>query len=164
VTASQLTPDTDEVRLGGGPRAWRAIVLVVACALFVAGSLVGDDPWWPFGPWRMFSTATKPTGAVSVMSVEVLTTESRQWTAVGLNPPSIGLNRAEIEGQVPQIVQDPSRLGTLAKSHAELRPNTPRWTDVRLVRRSTVIKDGRPTGQMRMQVLAVWHEHGGHRS
>lgn len=138
-------------------------MLVVACALFIVGSLVGDDPWWPFGPWRMFATATKPTGAVSVMSVEVQTTESRQWTAVGLNPPSIGLNRAEIEGQVPQIVHDPSRLGTLAKSHAELRPNSPRWTDVRLVRRSTVIENGRPTGQLRTHVLAVWHEGQGDR-
>ncbi|MGH3380984.1 MAG: hypothetical protein ACRDP6_40245, partial [Actinoallomurus sp.] len=127
------------------------------------GSLVGNDPWWPFGPWRMFATATKPTGAVSVMAVEVQTAENRQWTGVGLSPPSIGLNRAEIEGQVPQIVHDPSRLGTLAKSHAELRPNSPRWTDVRLVRRSTVIKNSRPTGQLRTQVLAVWHESDGHR-
>lgn len=164
MTASQLTPDTDEVKLGGGSRGWRALILIVACALFIAGSLVGDDPWWPFGPWRMFSTATKPTGAVSVMSVEVQTTDSRQWAPVSLNPPSIGLNRAEIEGQVPEIIDNPARLGTLAKTHAQLRPNTPRWTDVRLVRRSTVIENSRPTGEMRMQVLAVWHENGGHRS
>lgn len=163
MTASQLTPDTDDVRLGGASRVWRAVVLIVACALFVGGSLVGDDPWWPFGPWRMFATATKPTGAVSVMSVEVQTTASRSWTAVGLNPPSIGLNRADIEGQVPQIVHDPSRLGTLAESHAELRPDSPRWTDVRLVRRSTVIENGRPTGQLRMQVLAVWHRGQGNK-
>ena len=31
-----------------------------------------------------------------------------------LTPENVGLNRAEIEGRIPQIVADPSRLGTLA--------------------------------------------------
>ncbi|MQA78246.1 MAG: hypothetical protein GEV10_07175 [Streptosporangiales bacterium] len=147
----------ETVALGRASRTWRAVVLLVVSALFVAGSLVGDDHWWPFGPWRMFATATKPTGAVSVMSIEVRTTVSRQWTVAAINPSDVGLNRAEIEGQVPEIVADPDRLGTLAQSHERLRPDAPEWTDVRLVRRSSVIVDGAPTGQLRTTVLAVWN-------
>jgi hypothetical protein len=73
-----------------------------------------------------------------------------------LTPPNVGLNRAEIEGRIPQIEADPSRLGTLAASHAELRPDAPAWTALRVVRRLIVVVDRKPTGEVRTEVLAEW--------
>ena len=151
------TADTGEVlRLGPAGVAWRAVLTAVLTGLFLAGSLVGDDHWWPFGPWRMFSTSTPPSGAVVAMSLEVRTGTDPQWRPAPILLQSVGLNRAEVEGRVPQITQRPQMLGTLAATHARLRPQEPRWTAVRLVRSETVLVDRRPTGEVRRIVLATW--------
>jgi hypothetical protein len=92
------------------------------------------------------------------MVVEVRTATDPRWRAADLSPSSIGLNRAEIEGRVPQIQSQPERLGTLALAHARLEPRSPRWTAVRLVRRESVLLDRRPTGEVRSTVLASWQE------
>jgi hypothetical protein len=137
-------------------RLWRAALTVVLAGLFLAGTLVGDDHWWPFGPWRMFATATKPGGAIVAMGIEVRTAADDAWQPASLHPTAVGLNRAEVEGRIPQIVADPSRLGTLAAAHARLRPAEPPWTAVRLVRRDAVLDGREPTGETRTTVVAEW--------
>jgi hypothetical protein len=148
--------DEQVLRLGASARAWRTLLLLALTVGFVAGSLVGQDTWWPFSPWRMFSTSTPPSGAVVAMAVEVRTAGETRWRPADLTPASIGLNRAEVEGRVPQIQSEPERLGTLALAHARLEPRSPRWTAVRLVRRESVLLDRRPTGEVRSTVLASW--------
>lgn len=145
------------MRLGAPARAWRVAVVVLLAAGFCAGSLVGDDHWWPFSPWRMFSTSQAATGAVWSTGIEVQTADAPgEWVPAPLTPGNTGLNRAEIEGRIPQIQADPSRLGTLAASHAKLRPDAPAWTALRVVRRQIVVVDRRPTGEVRSEVLAEW--------
>lgn len=144
------------VRLARGARAWRTAVLAVLVALFLAGSVVGQDSWWPFSPWRMFSTSQAATGTVKAMAIQVRTQDDATWAPAPLTPASMGLNRAEVEGRSGQIVGDPSMLGTLAESHTRLRPDEPRWVAVRLVREETVVVDRRPTGEVRTTELARW--------
>src|SRR5687767_13026176 len=125
--------------------------------MFCLGSLVGDDHWWPFSPWRMFSTSTAPTGAVVSTGIEVRTADQPgQWVPASLTPWTVGLNRAEVEGRMDDITADPSRLGTLAESHARLQPDAARWLGVRVVRSALVIVDRRPTGEVKRTVLAEW--------
>jgi hypothetical protein len=144
--------------LGTAAKAWRVAVVLSLAALFCAGSLVGDDPWWPFSPWRMFSTSQAATGAVISTGIEVQSADAPdRWVPAPLTPENVGLNRAEIEGRIPQIAADPARLGTLAASHAELRPSAPAWTALRVVRRQIVVVDRKPTGEVRTEVLAQWH-------
>ena len=69
-------------------------------------------------------------------------------------PPGFG--RAETEGRIPHIESDPARLGTLAASHAQLRPDAPEWTALRVVRRLIVVVDRKSTGEVRTEVLAEW--------
>ena len=144
-------------RLGGAAKAWRTAVVLVLAAGFCAGSLVGDDDWWPFSPWRMFSTSQAPSGSVWSTGIEVQTAaDPGQWRPAPLTPENTGLNRAEVEGRIPQITSDPARLGTLAASHARLRPDAPTWTALRVVRRLVVVVDRKPTGEVRTEVLAQW--------
>ncbi len=148
---------TDEpLRLSPAGKAWRALLVLVLAAGFMSGSLVGDDHWWPFAPWRMFSTSTKPGGAVVYMSLEVRDADDADWRATGLTPEKVGLNRAEVEGRIPQIQADPSMLGTLAQSHARLRPDEARWVAVRIVRNESVLEGRAPTGEVRRTVVAQW--------
>ena len=145
------------MRLGPAAKTWRAVVVLGLVVLFCAGSLVGNDHWWPFSPWRMFSTSQAATGAVWSTGIEVQTADAPgTWVSAPLTPGNTGLNRAEIEGRIPQIEKDPDRLGTLARSHAELRPDDPEWTALRVVSRQIVIVDRMPTGEVRTQVRAQW--------
>jgi hypothetical protein len=145
------------LRLGAAAKAWRVVVVLALTVVFCAGSLVGDDHWWPFSPWRMFSTSQAPTGSVWSTGIEVQTADAPgEWVRARLTPENVGLNRAEIEGRIPQIEADPSQLGTLAASHAELRPGSPAWTALRVVRRQIVVVDRQPTGEVRTDVLAQW--------
>lgn len=144
-------------RLPTVAKAWRWVVVLGLTVMFCAGSLVGDDHWWPFSPWRMFSTSQAATGAVWSTGIEVQTADAPgQWVPAPLTPPTVGLNRAEVEGRIPQIQADPDRLGTLARSHARLRPDAPAWTALRVVRRQIVVVDRKPTGEVRTEVLAQW--------
>jgi hypothetical protein len=155
-TQAQTPAQTQSpVALGPASRVWRAAVLAAVGALFLAGSLIGQDDWWPFSPWRMYSTSQAPTGAVVSMSLEVRVGDG-PWRETALSPQSLGLNRAEIEGRIQQITDRPQLLATLAASHARLRPEAPRWTAVRLVRDEQIIADRRPTGERRRIVLATW--------
>lgn len=146
----------DVPRLGRRGRAWRATLAALLVVGYLAGSLVGDDHWWPMGPWRMFSTSTSPDASVTVSAIQVQVAGDPTWVNTGLNPPNVGLNRAEVEGRQFQIEDDPAMLGTLAEAHARLHPADEPWTGVRLVRRSTVLEDRSPTGETRERVVAEW--------
>lgn len=151
------------VRLSRASRAWRAGMVVVLAAGYLGGSVVGDDHWWPFAPWRMFSTSTQPTGSVTVSALEITTADNPAWRGTGLNPANVGLNRAEVEGRQPQLRADPAMLATLAEAHARLHPGSQPWTGVRLVRRSTLIENRQPTGETTTRVVAEWTQAGGAR-
>ncbi|MFC7491769.1 MULTISPECIES: hypothetical protein [unclassified Knoellia] len=155
MTAGEVRRDV--VRLGAAARAWRAGLTVVLVALFCAGSLVGDDHWWPFSPWRMFSTSQKATGSVWSTGIEVRTADKpTEWVPAPLTPSNVGVNRAEIEGRLRQIEADPARLGTLAESHSRLRPTSAPWLGLRVVARKIIVVDRRPTGEVETDVLAEW--------
>ncbi|MEJ5915777.1 hypothetical protein [Pseudokineococcus sp. 1T1Z-3] len=149
--------------LGRAARSWRALAASVLAACFVAGSLVGDDHWWPVGPLRMYSTSSSPSGSVRVFVVEVTTASEPGWREVPINLWTLGLNRAELEGRWPLLQSDPGVLATLADAHATLQPEDERWDGVRLVRRSTPMVGGSPDRDATVDTpLVVWTvEDGG---
>jgi hypothetical protein len=149
--------------LGRRGRAWRLALAACLTVGYLAGTLVGNDHWWPLAPWRMYSTSTATTGAVSVPVLQVQVSGDETWRDTALTPASIGLTRAELEGRQDVVLGDPAVLGSIAATHARLRPDEDLWTGVRLVRRSTVIEDRSPTGEKRERVLAEWTLVGGGR-
>ncbi|GLY17365.1 hypothetical protein Kisp01_43800 [Kineosporia sp. NBRC 101677] len=146
------------IRLGRPAKALLATTLAVVSALFLGGTFVGTDAWWPFAPWKMYSTSTAPSGPVGSTRIEIQENGSGPWQPASLHPDTVGLNRAEVEGRMPLIQQDPSVLGTLLESHAELQPDAPRWTAIRIVRSDVLLENGRRTGETRDTTLAVWPE------
>jgi hypothetical protein len=132
------------------------LLLLMLATLFLAGTAVGQDDWWPFGPWRMFATSTAPSGSIYSLRIEVRAGDDPSWRMAPLTPASVGLNRAEIEGRIPQIMTDPAILGTLARSHSRLRPSEPQWRAVRVVRSEVLLSDGSPTGAVRDTPLVQW--------
>jgi hypothetical protein len=128
----------------------------VLTALFLGGTFVGQDDWWPFSPWRMFSTSTAPSGSVTALRIDVLIGDDPTWQPAPLTPSAVGLNRAEVEGRIPEITSHPEMLGTLAHSHSRLRPDEPAWRAIRVVRHEVQLANRAPTGVVRDTTLAQW--------
>ncbi|RKS77717.1 hypothetical protein CLV35_1415 [Motilibacter peucedani] len=146
--------DVEPVALPPASRSWRVAVTVLLVVGAVSGTLWGYDDWWPLAPMKMYATSTDPDGVVTVLTLEARTTDG--WTPAPLTPGSVGINRAEAEGQLPRLVADPELLGDLAATHARLAPGGAPWTGLRVVRVATVLHDGGPTGEVRRETLATW--------
>jgi hypothetical protein len=131
----------------------RVAVTVVLAVLLLAGTAVGQDDDFPFGPFRMYSTYDDPDG--SVLSTRV---EARDATGTlrTVDERSTGLKRAEVEGQVDRFVADPDLLGALAEAQRRLQPDAPPFVELRVVQRRFALRDSRPTGQATETVVAVW--------
>lgn len=135
-----------------GRRVRVAVSLLVA-ALTLAGTLVGQDDDFPFGPFRMYSTRDDPNGTVVSTRVEAVDAAGRVRT---VDERSTGLKRAEVEGQVARFRARPELLGALSRAHDRLRPDEPAFAQVRVVERVYQLRDSRPTGQESERVVVSW--------
>jgi hypothetical protein len=122
-------------------------------ALTLAGTLVGQDDDFPFGPFRMYSTRDDPNGTVVSTRVEAVDSAGRVQV---VDERSTGLKRAEIEGQVQRFRADPELLGALARAHRRLRPDQAPYAELRVVERVYELRDSRPSGVQAERVVASW--------
>jgi len=134
-------------------RRLRAGTTLVVAALVLAGTLVGQDDDFPFGPFRMYSTRDDPDGQVVSTRIEAVDTGG---TLRVVDERSTGLKRAEVEGQVARFVADPALLGALSRAHDRLRPQEPAFAEVRVVEQAYRLKDSRPTGATSERVVVRW--------
>jgi hypothetical protein len=131
----------------------RVIITVVAGVLLLAGTLWGTDDDFPFGPFRMYSTAPDPNGDAKDTRVEGVDTSGR---TVAITEGNSGIRRAEIEGQQQAYVADPARLSQVADAYADHSPGATPLRTVKIVIRWHGIEHARPTGTYRDEVIAEW--------
>ncbi len=131
----------------------RAGVTVAVGGLLLAGTFVGVDDDFPFGPMRQFSTRADPDGQARSTRVEAVDTGGR---VLVVPDTATGLRRAEIEGQADRFVADPSLLAQVSRAHDRLRPDEPAYRTVRVVVALTRLRDSRPVGDPVDTVVASW--------
>jgi hypothetical protein len=154
VAAGDGSAAAGPVRLGRASFVWRALALVLGLTLVLAGTLVANDDSWPFAPMSQFAFRTDPEGFVESTWIEAQTTDGRR-VKVPLNSRGVGIGRAEIEGQLLRIVDDPSLLQAVADAWARRHPDRPRYT--RLWLHQTLYPlDGGAAGPPRVETLATW--------
>ena len=141
------------VRLSATGRRVRLAAAAVVLVLLAAGSLWGDDDEFPFGPFRMYSTRADPNAPVISTRVVGLTEAGEE---VRLSGGEVGLRRAEFEGQLPRIVEEPELLGLLAESYAEAHPAAPELTAVQVIHRRFELADGERTGDYSDRVVVEY--------
>lgn len=130
------------------------VMATAACmAMLLAGTLGGQDDHFPFGPFRMYSTAPGPDADAPDTRVEGVDTTGR---TVLLTEANSGLRRAEVEGQQHAYVDDPTRLRQVALAYADKTPDAAPLAEVRIVIKWVGIEDARPTGTSYEQVLVRW--------
>jgi hypothetical protein len=131
----------------------RVLSALAGVILLLAGTFWGQDDDFPFGPFRMYSTAPDPDGDAKDTRVEGVDATGR---TVPLTEANTGIRRAEIEGQQGAYEQEPARLRQVADAFAERSPAAPQLREVRIVVRWHDVENSRPTGEWRDEVVADW--------
>jgi hypothetical protein len=153
----QSTPDLpaepEVVRLSPVARRTRLAAAGAVLAVVLAGTVWGDDDAFPFGPFRMYSTRADPDQPVISTRVVGLTATGEE---VRLSGGQVGLRRAEFEGQLPRIVEDPELLGLLADSYAEKHPDAEPMVEVQVIQRHIELSSGQPTDEIDDRVLVSY--------
>lgn len=134
-------------------RTARLLATLAAGALLLAGTAWGVDDHFPFGPFRMYSTAPGPDQPAPDTRVEGVDTTG---AVVSLTERSTGIRRAEIEGQLPAYESDPALLRKVADAYQARNPSAPALVDVRIVIRNQGVRDSRPTGTYTDETVARW--------
>lgn len=142
--------ETPVDRLSSVGRRARLAAVGIVLVLLAGGSLWGDDDEFPFGPFRMYSTRADPNTPVISTRVVGLTAAGEE---VRLSGGEVGLRRAEFEGQLDRIAEQPELLGLLAESFAEAHPTAPELTAVQVVQRRFELVDGERTGRWSDRVV-----------
>ena len=134
---------TEVLRLGSAGRRWRLAATAVVLALTFGGSVLGDDSWFPVGPFSMYAGRADPDGQVDSSRVVGFTAAGEE---VRLSGGAVGLRRAEFEGQLPRLVEQSELLELLAQAYSERHPDVEPLVRVQVVQRRTELVDGDPAG------------------
>lgn len=145
-TGPEPGPEVAVRRLGAASLAWRSVVLLIGVVLVVRGTLFRQDTDWPFAPMSQFAFRTGPNDAIHSTFLEARTTAD-QVIVIPITPKQVGIARAEIEGQLPNIVRKPSLLSDLADSYRRLHPGKPPLEQLWLRDRVTDLYKGRAVGE-----------------
>ena len=136
-----------------GPYAvlWRLAVTAAVVTTVCLGTWVGNDGWWPFAPMSQYAFTVKNDGVINSLTMDALTVDG-EVVRVPLSKEKIGIERAEIEGQAPRIIEHPELLQDIAVLHSRLLPHEPAYRIIYL--RNTSTKIG--TGAATIYTLATW--------
>lgn len=154
-----MAPLTGEPRrLPAGSVAVRVAALLAVCGLAGYGTVRGNDDQWPFAPMSQFAFRVGPDD--SIRSTYLLAWQADgQQVRVPLSTTGVGIGRAEIEGQLPDIERDPSLLGSVAVAARRLHPEWPAYVRLELRQQVTPLHRGR-LGRPHDVVLATWTPSG----
>jgi hypothetical protein len=156
-------------RLTGPGRWWRLGAVVLGFAGLAYGTTIGSDYHFPVGPLSQYAGRIDSTGGevVSTYVTAEIEVPSYQVTEPGgpgpvaevdvqLKQTKVGLGRADIEGHVGDIVQNPSMLQALARAQRELQPNAIPYRKLFLKQDTQHLENGRAVGPKTTKVLATW--------
>jgi hypothetical protein len=140
-------------RLSSRGRMWRLVATSAAGLLLLAGTVRGTDDHFPFGPFTMYAGAAgadQPTIDTRLEATDV------HGDTVLLTERHTGIRRAEIEGQLHRIAQEPELLALALRAYERRNPHAPRLVEIRVVIRWHEIHNFQPTGDWTEEVVAVW--------
>jgi hypothetical protein len=155
IDGGEATDAGGPVRLSAISVAWRLIVVVVCLVVLTFAQLTDTDDFFPLSRLSQYALAPGRDGVVKSTYILADNTEGEQ-VRVPLNATGVGIGRAEIEGQLGRIIDDPSLLQAIANAWAELHPDQPQYQRLFLKRDIYQLVDGRPAGGRETIELAVW--------
>lgn len=152
-------PQTPVRTLGRGAVAWRLTAAVAALVVLVSSQFLKSNDFFPLGSLSQYAQGSDPNRPVRSTNMRATTTEGTE-IGVPLNATGVGVGRAEIEGQLQRIIDDPSLLEGIARAYSGLHPDAPALVEIEMFRTSSELKDGKPTGESTEEVLTTWTVEG----
>lgn len=127
---------------------------VVIAVLLLLGSFFGEDHHFPFGPLRMYSTKQELDARIRVLELWGSRGEDG-W--VRLNALEFGMRRADLEGQLGKLAQEPSAvLARLATSYERVNGSPLPYDALQFRNKIYQLEDGEPHSES-SQVIDTWH-------
>lgn len=133
----------------------RVAVTLAVTLLVLAGTFVGDDGWFPVGPFRMYATASRTTGRVAVPELAGVTVNGE---TVEIRPGELGLRRAELEGRLPRLRNEPELLAELVDVYHRRWPDAPELVELRLDMVARRVVDRRVQPGEEVRTVARWSQ------
>jgi hypothetical protein len=130
----------------------RLTAVVGVLGITLAGTIHGQDSWFPFGPFRMYSTRDSPNAPVKSTLMQGITAAGKRITITGVET---GLRRAEVEGQLGRFEHDPELLQTVADDYQRRHSGTS-LEAIEIVNRDYGLRGGAATGHYTQTLLARW--------
>jgi hypothetical protein len=152
---TEATGPAEPIKLSARSVSWRLIVVVVCLVVLIFAQLTDTDDFFPLSRLSQYAYAPGHDGIVKSTYILADTTEDEQ-VRVPLNSEGVGIGRAEVEGQLGRIIDDPSLLQAIANAWAELHPDQPQYERLYLMRDIYELIDGKPSGQRETIELAYW--------
>jgi hypothetical protein len=131
----------------------RVALTVAVGVLVLAGTFYGHDDWFPVGPFRMYATASKTTGRVAVPELAGVTVDG---ATVEIRAGELGLRRAELEGRLPRLREEPELLAELVRVYEQRWPDAPRLVELRLDMHARQVVDRRVQDGEIVTTVARW--------
>ncbi len=138
-----------------GGRTRRMLAAGAVITLAVAGTFVGQDDHFPFGPHRMFSTRNELNGRVDSAHL-TFTFADGTVRPIDIDSHIVGLRRAEVEGLEEHLVARPQLLRLLADVYEKFNPSEPEVVAAELIESTTDLEQGQPVGRPTTRVVAAW--------
>ncbi len=141
--------------LTAGGRTRRMLAAGAVIALVVAGTFVGQDDHFPFGPHRMFSTRNELNGRVDSAQL-TFTFADGTVRPITIDSHTVGLRRAEVEGLEDHFAARPQLLRHLVDVYEKFNPTESEIVAAELIESTTDLEQGKPVGQPATRILAEW--------
>ena len=133
----------------------RGVATVAALAVLGWGQWRDTNDLFPLGSLSQYATARDMNGTVRSVYLQA-DTDGAARVGVPLDQREVGVGRAEVEGQVSRIIEDPSLLQGLAEAHARMHPDRPPLRVLHLMRSERRLADGVAVGEPVVRELATW--------
>jgi hypothetical protein len=130
----------------------RVAATALTLLLLVAGTAIGRDDNFPFGPFRMYANTNKLDGVVSKGFIVAETADGKRFRLIG---EQFGFRRAELEGQMRFFREDPRLIRHLATAWEQDEPGRPHLALVSVGQTIYKLENGRSTGR-RNRIIATW--------
>ena len=140
-------------RIGMG---WRIGATAIALVILTAGQFLNTNDFFPLGSLTQYATAKDLNGEVNSTCIAAQFPGEDEPTKLAFNIDTVGIERGDVESQLPRVIANPELLQTLADSYIRLHPGQPEPERMILCRTPTQLKNGRSVGEPVTKVLAEW--------
>jgi hypothetical protein len=135
---------------------WRIAAATLGLLALLHGTLRDSDDYFPFGSMAQYASAHDLNGQTRSTYILADTESGHEGVRVPLNATGTGIGRAEVEGQLPRFIDDPSLLQVIADAYREIHPDRDQYTHMYLMRDTYQLLDGYVVGEPETDLLAEW--------